>query len=217
MVDPGGETVLYTKRRALHKTPAASTDLRVCEHMYRCLCLRSYRATALPDTDTKSYTDMHKIHRAIEKDVSQVASKLSEEQCVEVNPVDTVKLCWCDGQAFEREGGLIKRTNGRNRQFVPLDGPFHEATHADFASLDLVAGFLLLGRGNLGVRCRHSRVYAARGVSSARRQRRSARIAHIARASPASPAVHTPCALPRALRLRSPHAPRASPRDRALM
>ena len=136
MVDPGGETVLYTKRRALHKTPAASTDLRVCEHMYRCLCLRSYRATALPDTDTKSYTDMHKIHRAIEKDVSQVASKLSEEQCVEVNPMDTVKLCWCDGQAFEREGGLIKRTNGRNRQFVPLDGPFHEATHADFAYVE---------------------------------------------------------------------------------
>ena len=47
-------------------------------------------------------------------------------------------MTWCDGQAFEREGGCIKRSNGIYRKFVPLDGGFHEEAHSKFGYVEMM-------------------------------------------------------------------------------
>ena len=72
-----------------------------------------------------------RFHLSVELSVCEVS-----RANVAVSVLALSQLCWCDGQAFEREGGATKRSSGRLRQFVPLDGCFHELTHADYGYVE---------------------------------------------------------------------------------
>jgi len=86
----------------------------------------------LPDCDTSAYHHITKIFSAAERDVRALFEAAPQQDGLQP-PADAencVKVCFQDGEAFERAGGLKKRSGDRWREFVLWDGPFHNHAHA---------------------------------------------------------------------------------------
>ena len=92
----------------------------------------------LPDCDTSAYHHITKIFSAAERDVRALFEAAPQQDGLQP-PADAencVKVCFQDGEAFERAGGLKKRSGDRWREFVLWDGPFHNHAHANFALVE---------------------------------------------------------------------------------